>query len=107
MNNLQNLISEQKKKLERKIGHDDFCKTVNYPNSSWDCNCYMKDNLAFLTTAITKGYELALEEVEKFVDARYQTVQATDDAHRFYQVKDKNEERTAVLDHIAHLKETK
>lgn len=50
-------IEKIKEEFEKKIAHDDWCKTVQYPGSSWDCNCYMKDCLAFLTSKFTEVKE--------------------------------------------------
>lgn len=45
MNNTTNNWEDD---FQKQIGHDDWCKTLKYPKSSWDCNCYMKDSLAFI-----------------------------------------------------------
>lgn len=44
------------------IGHDDFCKVIQHPNSSWKCNCYLKDGIAFIRTLLhTQKVELVRE----------------------------------------------
>lgn len=64
---LKSIIEE----FEKKIGHDDWCKTLKYPNSSWDCNCYMKDSLVFVAKAHAAGREEAIREARELVDEEW------------------------------------
>lgn len=107
---LKDLLQEQKKEL--------WANSAFPPKFAPDIDLVVRTSDAerMLTTAITKGYELALEEVEKLVDGHKEVYSKGDE--RFYKdyedgrEKDHidsccNETLDNVLTQIAHLKETK
>jgi hypothetical protein len=58
-------VVDWEKDFENYIGHDDFCKKVRYPDSSWDCNCYLKDSLMFIRSLLTSQSIKHKAEVEE------------------------------------------
>lgn len=64
MTKLSTLKKEILADFEKNIGHDDWCKSLKYPKSSWTCNCYMKDSLHLLFAAIERTARETAEAVE-------------------------------------------
>ncbi len=93
--NLQNLLQEQKKELR-----EQYWKVIDEDpmlvNETLD---------TIITTAITKGYELALEEVEKLIKDEMKW-EHDFQGKRSTALKNYNDGLKQVLTHLAHLKET-
>ena len=97
---LTQLLEEQKKEFDEQF-KDSFSGGDMH---SWERAEPIKD---FITTAITKAWELALEEVEKRIQNQFEKIQEKDyDDDNWWLQELLSELKDSLIKEIAHLKET-